>query len=38
MPSKLASQMVEDDWSAQRKIMPMVTELEVLTGEANANA
>ena len=36
MPSKLASQMVEDDWAAQRKIMPIVTELTVLTGEAAA--
>ena len=37
MPSKLASQMVDNDWSAQRQIMPIVTELEVLTGEADAN-
>jgi len=36
VPSKLASQMVEDDWAAQRKIMPIVTELTVLTGEAAA--
>ena len=34
--SKLACQIVEDDWSAQRQIMPLVTELTVLSGEAGA--
>lgn len=39
VPSKLASQMVEDVWAAQRQIMPIVTELAVLTVEAaDANA
>jgi hypothetical protein len=30
--------MVDDDWDAQRKIMPIVNELVMLTGEANADA
>ena len=38
VPSKLASQMVDDDWAAERHINPIVTELAVLTGEANVDA
>ena len=38
MASKLASQMVEDDWAAQRHSMPLLTELAVLTVEADGNA
>ena len=38
VPSKLASQMVEDDWAAQRQVMPILTELTVLTVEADGNA
>ena len=30
--------MVDDDWAAERLIMPIVTELAVLTGEGNADA
>ena len=36
--SKLSSQMVEDDWAAQRHSMPLLTELAVLTVEADGNA
>ena len=35
---KLASQMVEDDWAAQRHSMPLLTELAVLIVEADGNA
>ena len=38
MASKLAAQMAEDDWAAQRQVMPILTELEVLTVEDDANA
>ena len=34
--SKLACQIVEDDWATQMQIMPLVTELAVLSGEAGA--
>jgi hypothetical protein len=38
VPSKLALQMVEDDWAAQRLVVPIVTELTVvLTEEGDAN-
>jgi hypothetical protein len=30
--------MVDDDWAAQRQVMPIVTELAMLIGEANADA
>jgi hypothetical protein len=32
VPSKLACQIVEDDWATQMQIMPIVTELAVLIG------
>lgn len=32
VPSKLACQIVEDDWATQMQIMPIVTELAVLSG------
>jgi hypothetical protein len=38
VPSKFACQMVDDDWAAQRQVMPIVTELAMLTREANADA
>ena len=38
VPSKLASQMVDDDWAAQKQIMPMRTELTVIAVEANPEA
>ena len=34
--SKWVCQIVDDDWAAQRQIMPIVTELAVLSGEAGA--
>jgi hypothetical protein len=38
VPSKLALQMVEDDWAAKRPVVPIVTELTVvLTKEGDAN-
>ncbi|KAK1617837.1 hypothetical protein QYE76_023354 [Lolium multiflorum] len=36
VPSKLACQIVEDDWATQMQIMSIVTELAVLSGEAGA--
>jgi hypothetical protein len=38
VPSKLAAQMAEDDWAAQRHTQPILTEVTVLTGEAVDNA
>ena len=39
MPSKLASQMIDDDWASERQIMPMCTgEVTVLAEGADADA
>jgi hypothetical protein len=38
VPSKLAAQMVENDWSAKRHTQPILTEVTGLTGKAVDNA
>jgi hypothetical protein len=38
VPSKIATQMLDDDWDSQRKIVPICTEETLLAEEGDANA